>query len=268
MNKADRYLPEELEQLMTQLRQRFQGALAAADVVAIAAAPQLPPDRAGLLPTGSEIADPEMADPETAELVDRMVTILRTEGEDLIADNILLQSQRLSQDAQSLLAAQRQEQADAIVDRYQWIGAGVLAATPLPVVDMLATAAINTQMVVELGKVYGVDVSIEDARALATSLAKTMASLGVVKGALKLLTLGLQANLATAVAGKLIQGVSAAYLTRIAGKSFMTYFKQHQNCGDGCSQQVVEQHYQLNRRDEFVRQFVQSAADRLWSSPR
>ncbi|MEO1593525.1 MAG: YcjF family protein, partial [Cyanobacteria bacterium J06632_22] len=152
---------------------------------------------------------------------------------------------------------------DTVVDRYQWIGAGVLAATPLPVVDMLATAAVNTQMVVELGKVYGIEVSIEDARALATALAKTMASLGVVKGALKLLTLGLQTNLATAMASKLIQGVSAAYLTRIAGKSFITYFQQHQDWGDGGMQAVVEQQYQLNQREEFVRQFIQTAASRV-----
>ncbi len=36
--------------------------------------------------------------------------------------------------------------------RYQWIGAGVIACTPLPVVDMLATAAVNAQMVVEIGQ--------------------------------------------------------------------------------------------------------------------
>ncbi len=254
LNKADLYPPEELAQILARLRSRLKGALAAQDVVAIAAGPQ---------PIRLSDAEWVTPDPDIGDLVDRMIAILRTEGEDLIADNFLLQSQRLSQDARAVLAAQRQQQADAVVDRYQWIGAGVLAATPLPVVDMLATAAINTQMVVELGKVYGIEVSIEDARALAASLAKTMASLGIVKGALKLLTLGLQTNLATAVAGKLIQGVSAAYLTRIAGKSFITYFQHNQNWGDGGIQTVVEQQYHLNQREEFVRQFVQSAAARV-----
>ncbi|MEL7505151.1 MAG: GTP-binding protein [Cyanobacteria bacterium J06554_6] len=254
LNKTDLYTPTELEQILTRLRERLNGVLAPADVVAIAARPP------ALFVKDNDWITPE---PNITDLVDRIIAVLRTEGEDLIADNLLLQSQRLSQDTRALLAAQRQQQADAVVDRYQWIGAGVLAATPLPVVDMLATAAINTQMVVELGRVYGVAVSIEDARALATSLAKTMASLGMVKGALKLLTLGLQANIATAVAGKLIQGVSAAYLTRIAGKSFITYFQQNQDWGDGGIQTVVEKQYQLNRREAFVKAFVQSAVDRL-----
>jgi small GTP-binding protein len=252
-NKTDLYAEAEKDQLLTRLRQRLQGLLKPEDVVAIAAHPQAIP-----------LGDHEwlQAEPDIASLIDRIVTVLRTEGEDLVADNILLQSQRLTQETRQVLSAQRQQQADAIVDRYQWIGAGVLAATPLPVVDMLATAAINAQMVVELGKVYGITVSIEEARALAISLAKTMTSLGIVKGALKLLSLGLQANLTTAVAGKLIQGVSAAYLTRIAGKSFITYFQQNQSWGDGGIQTVVERQYQLNRRDEFVRHFVQRALER------
>ncbi|MBE9067909.1 YcjF family protein, partial [Leptolyngbya cf. ectocarpi LEGE 11479] len=76
---------------------------------------------------------------------------------------------------------------------------------------------------------------------------------------LKLLTVGLQANLATAVAGKLLQGVSAAYLTRIAGKSFVDYFENQQDWGDGGMQAVVEKHYRLNRRDQIMQQFVQQA---------
>lgn len=240
LNKMELYADDEVELLLSSLRQRLGPQMEVKDVVAIAANPSDHP-------------------PFIQPLIDRIITILRAEGRDLIANNILLQSQRLSLEARQLLTQQRQQQADIIIDRYQWIGAGVLAATPLPVIDMLATAAVNTQMVVELGHVYGVAVSIEDARALAISLAKTMGSLGLVKGALKLLTVGLQANLATAVAGKLLQGVSAAYLTRIAGKSFVDYFENQQDWGDGGMQAVVEKHYRLNRRDQVMQQFVQQA---------
>ena len=239
LNKIDLYTDGDAQLLVEQLRRR--AGLDPEDVGAIAARPQDHPT------------------PAVQSLIDRIIAILRAEGRDLIANNILLQSQRLSTEAQQLLSQQRQQQASAIVDRYQWIGAGVLAATPLPVVDMLATAAVNTQMVVELGQVYGIAVSIDDARTLAVSLAKTMGSLGLVKGALKLLTVGLQANLATAVAGKLLQGVSAAYLTRIAGKSFMDYFQNQQDWGDGGMQAVVTKHYQLSQRDQIVQQFIQQA---------
>ncbi|MEM6252082.1 MAG: GTP-binding protein [Cyanobacteria bacterium P01_D01_bin.156] len=246
-NKADLYADDEIGMILGRLRQRVEQRMQPQDIVAIAANPNYEPT------------------PDISELSDRIITILRSEGRNLIANNLLLQSQRLSLEARKVLSQQRQQQAETIIDRYQWIGAGVLAATPLPVVDMLATAAVNTQMVVELGQVYGVAVSIEDARTLAVSLAKTMGSLGLVKGALKLLTVGLQANLATAVAGKLLQGASAAYLTRIAGKSFVDYFANQQSWGDGGMQAVVEKHYQLNRRDQMLQQFIQQAVKSIGS---
>ncbi|MEL6158482.1 MAG: DUF697 domain-containing protein [Cyanobacteria bacterium J06623_5] len=253
-NKCDRYLTEEKQQIFQRLKERTQGLLSPEDILPVAAWPA-----AAQLPDGTWV----QPDPDIAALTQRILMILRQEGDDIIASNMLLQSQQLSEEARALLGAQRQQQAEAIIDRYQWIGAGILAATPLPVVDMLATAAVNAQMIVELGQVYGVVVSIEDAKALAVSLAKTMAGLSIAKGAMKMLALGLQANVATAVASKLLQGVSAAYLTRIAGKSFMAYFQADQNWGDGGIQSVVAQQYQLNRRDEFVRQFLRSAVNRL-----
>ncbi|MEL6555488.1 MAG: GTP-binding protein [Cyanobacteria bacterium J06621_11] len=253
-NKCDRYLPTEVEQILTRLKERTQHLLTPEDIIAATALPA-PIE----LPDGTSI-QPE---PQVENLIERILSILQTESTELMASNVLLQSQKLGEEARDLLTAQRQQQAEAIVERYQWVGAGVLAATPLPVVDMLATAAVNAQMVIELGRVYGIEVSIEEAKALAVSLTKTMAGLSVAKGAMKMLAVGLQVNLATAVASKLVQGASAAYLTRIAGKSFITYFQANQDWGDGGIQAVVERQYQLNRRDEFVKQFLHSAVERL-----
>jgi len=82
------------------------------------------------------------------------------------------------------------------------------------VVDLLATAAVNAQMVVEIGRIYGCEF-----RARASAFfSKTLASLGIIKGAI--LSTALQLNVATFVVGRAIQGVTAAYLTHIAGKSF------------------------------------------------
>lgn len=254
LNKCDRYLPTEKEQILKRVRERTQGMLNAVDVVAASAKP---------LPLSLSDGTQMQPEPEISDVITQINKIWQQEGTDLIAGNLLLQSQRLGEDARTLLSEQRQTQADAIVERYQWVGAGVLAATPLPVVDMLATAAVNAQMVIEIGRVYGVEVSSQEAKALALSLAKTMAGLSMAKGVMKMLAVGLQVNLATAVASKLLQGVSAAYLTRIAGKSSITYFQANQDWGDGGIQSVVAQQYQLNKRDEFVKQFLSSAVEKL-----
>ena len=158
-----------------------------------------------------------------------------------------------------MIDSQRRRQADKIVERYQWIGAGVVSVTPLPMVDLLATAAVNAQMVVEIGRLYGCDLNMERGKELALSLGKTIAGLGIVKGAIELLSTALQLNVATFIVGRAIQGVTAAYLTRIAGKSFIEYFRHDQDWGDGGMTEVVQQQFQINRRDEFIKVFVQEA---------
>ncbi|QYX31225.1 YcjF family protein [Sphaerospermopsis torques-reginae] len=250
LNKTDLYTDEDQEAILTKLRQRVKDYIASNDVVAIAANPQ-----PAQLETG-EIFQPE---PDIVSLLRRMASVLRAEGEDLVADNILLQSLRLGEEARKLIDSQRRRQADKIVDRYQWIGAGVVSVTPLPVVDLLATAAVNAQMVVEIGRVYGCDLNMERGRELALSLGKTIAGLGIVKGAIELLSTALQLHVATFIIGRAIQGVTAAYLTRIAGKSFIEYFRHDQDWGDGGMTEVVQQQFQMNRRDEFIKVFIQDA---------
>lgn len=250
LNKTDLYTDTDRDVILGRLRERVRSFIATNDVVAIAANPQI----ATL--EGGETCQPE---PDIIPLLRRMASILRAEGEDLIADNILLQSLRLGEEARKLIDSQRRRQADKVIVRYQWIGAGVVSVTPLPVVDLLATAAVNAQMVVEIGKIYGCDLNMERGKELALSLGKTIAGLGIVKGAIQLLSTALQLNVTTFIVGRAIQGVTAAYLTRIAGKSFIEYFRHDQDWGDGGMTEVVQQQFQINRRDEFMKIFVQEA---------
>ena len=250
LNKTDLYSEQDKETILARLRERVRSFIAPTDIIAIAANPQ---------PAQLETGEIIQSDPDVMPLIKRLAAVLRAEGDDLMADNILLQSQRLGEEARKLIDAQRRRQADKVVERFQWIGAGVIAVTPLPVVDLLATAAVNAQMVVEIGKIYGCELNLERGRELALSLAKTLASLGIVKGAIDLVSTALRLNLATYVVGKAIQGVTAAYLTRIAGKSFIEYFRQDQDWGDGGIAEVVQRQFQLNRRDEFVKAFIAEA---------
>ncbi len=259
LNKIDIYTDENKEAILARLRERVRGFIAPSDVVAISANPQVVElENGGIFQPDAEILP----------LLKRMAAILRAEGEDLVADNILLQSLRLGEEARKIIDAQRRRQANKIVERFQWIVAGVVSVTPIPVVDLLATAAVNAQMVVEIGRVYGCDLNLERGKELALSLGKTLASLGIVKGALQLLSVALQTNIGTFIIGRAIQGVTAAYLTRIAGKSFIEYFRNDQDWGDGGITEVVQRQFQLNRRDEFMKSFIQEAISRVRLAPK
>ena len=254
LNKRDLYSAEEQAAILARLRERLRGLIAAQDIVTASARPQTV-----RLAQGERLQPPA----DVQQLMRRMAAVLRAEGEELVADNILLQSQRLGDEARKLLDRQRRRQAVKVVEQFQWISAGVVAVTPLPGVDLLGTVAVNAQMVVELGRVYGCEMNIERGRELALSLGRLLASLGIIKGATQLVATALQTNLATALIGKAVQGVSAAYLTRIAGRSFIEYFRRDQDWGDGGMAEVVQEQFQLEQRDAFVRRFLREAFERV-----
>ncbi|BAZ43812.1 hypothetical protein NIES4102_08140 [Chondrocystis sp. NIES-4102] len=253
-NKSDLYTDEDREIILGRLKERVKPFISPNDVMAICANPQPVQLASG------EILEPNV---DILPLIKRLVAVLRAEGEDLIADNILLQSHRLGEEARKIIENQRYRESDKIIERYQWIGAGVIAVTPLPVVDLLATAAVNAQMVIEIGRIYNIELDFEQGKELALSLGKTLVSLGVVKGAVDILGKALQFHVATYIVGKAIQAVSAAYLTRIAGKSFTEYFRRNLDWGDGGMTEVVQQQFQLSRRDEFVKSFVKDAISKV-----
>jgi uncharacterized protein (DUF697 family) len=254
LNKCDLRGEQEVERLLELLRSRCRGHLPPDDVVPASAAPQSLP-----MPGGRPLQPP----PELEALLQRLAAVLHADGEELIADNLLLQSQQLGEASRSLLQRQRRRDATAIIDRYMWIGAGVLLVTPLPGLDLLGTAAVNAQMVIELGKVYGVHLSRASAQDLALSVGRTLAGLGLVKGGMGLLSGALSLSLPALVLSRCLQAITAAWLTRLAGLSFITYFQQDQDWGDGGLQEVLQQQFALQQREGALQSFLQAAFRRV-----
>ncbi|MFN9661613.1 MAG: YcjF family protein [Cyanobacteriota bacterium] len=254
LNKCDLRGEREEERLLALLRRRCAGRLQNEDVVAVSSAPQSVP-----MPGGR----PFQPRPEVDALLRRIAAVLHAEGEELIADNLLLQCRELGEASRQLLDRQRRQDAEDIVDRHMWIGAGVLMVTPLPGIDLLGAAAVNAQMVIEIAKVYGVELSRTTARDLALSVGRTLAGLGLIKGGVGLLSGALALHLPALLVSRALQAVSAAWLTRVAGQSFITYFQQNQDWGDGGVQEVLRRQYDLNRRDGALRAFLELALRRV-----
>lgn len=254
LNKIDLYTKTDWQTLLVHLQTRTQAWLDPADVIAIAAHPQ-----PRLLEDGQEFYPP----PRLQPLLERIRAILTTDGQDLIATNVLQRSQQLTATARQLIQTQRQAQAHQLIERYQWLVVGAVFSTPLPVIDLLATAAINAQMITELAKIYGCEITLDQAKELATSLSKTMASLGIIKGVVRVITTAISLTIVGHLLRATVQAVTAAYLTRIAGYSFVTYFSQNQDWGDGGMAEVVEQQFQLNRREQFMQEFIKEAIQRV-----
>lgn len=254
LNKCDLRGEREAERLLELLRRRTSGRIAAEDVLPASAAPQSVP-----MPGGR----PLQPQPEVLALVRRLAAVLRADSEELIADNLLLQCRQLGEASRTLLDRQRRQDAEAIVERTMWIGAGVLAVTPLPGLDLLGTAAVQAQMVLEIGRVYGVSLDRAAAQELALTVGRSLAGLGMVKGGVALLSSALSLNLPALLVSRALQACTAAWLTRVAGRSVIVYFQQDQDWGDGGLAEVLQRQYDLNRREGLLRGFLEMAVRRV-----
>jgi small GTP-binding protein len=261
-NKQDRFTEPDRNAILDKLRERLTGIVAAQDVVAIAADPRPIPIRIQR-PDGTTATVDEPQPPEISALQDRIAAILKREGEELRAGNLLLRAHLLSRKAQNQVSAERDQRAQAVIDKFQWITATTVFANPIPALDLLANGAVQFQMVSELAGVYGVEVSTAHIKMVAAQMVQTLLKLGIVEAATSLIAGLFKSSLVGYAAGGAVQGVSMAYLTHISGHAFKDYFARGQSWGDGGMQAALIRQFDLNSRAEFVQEFAKQALEHV-----
>jgi hypothetical protein len=270
-NKQDQYLPPERALVLQQLRQRMVGLLAAEDVVAIASSPA-PVKVRQHQPDASVQEWREQQAPDLTLLSERLSPILTQERQQLVWANTIRAAAALKAEVKTQLNQVRRDRALPVIEQYQWIAAAAAFANPVPALDLLATAAISAQVVTDLGEIYQQKFSFQQAHTAAKTLGSLMLKLGLVE--LSTQTIGgiLKSNAFTYVAGGAVQGVSAAYLTRLAGLSLIEYFQEQEQSENAAAGQAfnferlkqnLQKVFQQNQRATFLQGFVKQAVGRL-----
>jgi uncharacterized protein len=267
LNKQDQYLPAVAQTLLAQLRDRVTGLLPPEDVVTIAAAPR-PTKVRQHQPDGAIAEWLEEAAPDLQGLTDRLNHILLKDGPKLVLASALGEAEALKAAAAMELNQVRRGRAQPIIEKAQWMVAGTALANPVPALDLLAAAAINGQMVRELGELYQQKFSLSQGKTVAANLAGLMVKLGLVEVSTQAIGAVLKTNFVTYVAGGLLQGVSAAYLTRLAGEALIEYFESESQSALAPDrlEAILRRVFAQNQRLPFLQGFVQQAVDRLVAS--
>jgi uncharacterized protein (DUF697 family) len=273
LSKQDQYLPEERSLILDRLQQRGQAVMSISDVVAIAAAPN-PLKVRQHQPDGSVKEWLEDQKPDLASLTQRLDQILQQESQQLVLNSSFNYAAALKTQARTVLNDVRQARAMPVIEQFQWIAAGTAFVSPLPSMDLVATVAINAQMVVDLGTIYRQKFSLQQAQKSAATLGSLMLKLGLVELSTQAISTLLKSNALTYVAGGCIQGVSAAYLTRVVGLSLIEYFhSQEPNLtlveasplAIERLSQILQRVFQQNQQMSFLQAFVNQAFDRFYS---
>ncbi|AFY75546.1 protein of unknown function (DUF697) [Pleurocapsa sp. PCC 7327] len=269
-NKQDQYLPHEREEILQQLQQRVREILPLENVIAIAAAPN-PVKVRQHRDDGSVQEWMENPPAEIGALRDRLKQILIQQREQLIWGTTWREAIELKQQVKTILNEVRCDRAIPVIEQYQWIAAAAAFANPVAALDLLATAAINAQMLVDLSDIYQQKFSLSQAQAASGTIGKLMVQLGLVELSTQTIGSLLKSNAITYVAGGAVQGVSAAYLTRLAGLSLIEYFQEQEigiASGDGLNPeklaQKLKQVFEQNQRGALLQGFVKGALARLF----
>ena len=126
---------------------------------------------------------------------------------------------RLHTSWQSDLEGLRREKFRAIQNRSQWLVAGAVFASPVPSTDLLSLAVVNGLMIQEMGTIWACDVKPDLLNKVARQLAIAALAQGVVEWSGQTLLGVAKLHGGTWLAAGAMQAVSAAYLTRVVGRS-------------------------------------------------
>ncbi len=269
LNKQDQYLPEERATVLQHLRHYLQGKIKVEDVVAISSSPS-PIKVRQHQPDGSVQERIEIPSPEIVSLTGRLNQILMQEGQQLVWATTWRKAVGLKAEAKTALNKVRRDRALPIIEQYQWLAAAAAFANPVPAFDLLATAAITGQMVMDLGAIYQQKFSLQQAQAVAGTMGSLMLKLGLVELTTQTIGSILKSNAITFVAGGVVQGVSAAYLTRLAGISLIEYFQEQEAAAHSETQlnldklgQTLQKVFQQNQQMAFLQAFIKQSVKRL-----
>jgi uncharacterized protein len=272
LNKQDQYLPKEQDELIAQIRSRVSGMIVAEDVIAISSQPR-PIKVRQHQEDGTTQEWLEEPEPQVSPLTQRLQTILINDAQKLMMASSIGDAEALKTAARQQLNEKRRSRAMPMIERSQWVVAGTAFATPFPAIDLLATAAINGQMVADLSNLYQQKFSLDQAKTIAKNLSELMIKLGIVEVSTQAIGAALKTNAVTYMAGGALQGISGAYLTRIAGLALIEYWEGETLSTTSTSptpvlqrdrlQTILKAVFQQNQRSAFLQGFVAQTFERL-----
>lgn len=269
-NQADRYLPEERNLILHKLQLTVAGTISAGDILTTMTAPA-PIKVRQIQADGSNLETLETPAVEISSLSQQLAHVLATEGEKLLWANTYRQIAGVQVAAKAALNTVRRDRALLLIEQNQWIVGAAAFANPVPALDLLATAAVNAQMVIDLGAIYQQKFSLEHAQAAAGAMGGVMLKLGLVEVCTQAVSGLLKTNAITFVAGGLVQGLSAAYLTRIAGLTLIEYLEAQDLVSAEPARAwnldqlggTLQKVFQANERVAYVQTIVRQGMERL-----
>lgn len=269
-NQSDYNLPEEKELIKNQLETRIKDLINPEDIITISTKNETIKIKKYQDQENYQEWE-EKIKPHCDNLINYLAQTLENNQQDLFLNTSYRQLLKLKKDIHQQLNIIRKQKALPIIEKYQWVAATAIFANPVASLDLLAIGAINTQMIVDLGAIYQQKISLNQAKQVSVELAKLMMKLGIVELSTQAIATILKTNTITYIAGGVIQGISAAYLTRICSLSLIEYLEQQDisntenspNFNLNIIKEKIEKIFKENQKQAFLNTFIKQTSEKL-----
>ncbi|MDA7950401.1 MAG: GTP-binding protein [Pirellulaceae bacterium] len=262
LNKIDLYSPAQRARLQEVLKERLQGVLAKEGVILAAANPK---EKEYIIERtdGSSINEWRKPPAEIDELKKAILVLLDREGLSLIALNAALYAADKTDQIAVLRVELREQKAQNFIWSYATLKSVAVALNPAPVADVLGGSVVDVFMVLNLARVYGLEMTWSNANNLVKSILKSAGwvlasemATHLGSSLLKFFTVGY-----STVFSAIPQGAAAGYGSYIVGQAAKKYLEQGASWGEESPKKVVQQILEetdkksvLNRLKEELRQ--------------
>jgi predicted GTPase/uncharacterized protein (DUF697 family) len=267
LNKEDWYDAPQRDELVRQIVEQVQPAVASSDVVAVRSRPTSR-KRVHVLAGGGEQVEEIAVEPDISPLAERLLAIVERDGRNLLLANLLMQSRGLVDEAKQRVLATLDARADEIISKYMWAAGGVAAANPIPLLDLAGGSAITVKMVLDLAAVYKQPIDTDAIVTLLGQLGKNLVAMVGTTAASPAVAAGVASILKTVpgigtIAGGVIQGLVQAVVTRWIGRVFCQYFRNEMQPPPGGLAELARREWAELTRPEQLKKLVQLGRERL-----
>ncbi len=262
-NKIDLYQGEEENGLFDILAKRVEGILPPKHIVRTTADPR-EIEYVIEQPGGATKSEWRKPEPDVGELKSLILETLEHEGLGLIALNAAMYAADKSDRIATLRVEMRNRTADSVIWSMAATKALVVALNPVPIVDIVGGLATDALMIVTLSKVYGLNLSMAQARGLARSIGASAGvyALGEITnyGASLFKALTFSFGIPLTV---LPQGAAAGFTSYIIGRSAKRYFEQGGSWGSGSAKAVVSDILSNTDKDSVLNHLKDEIREKL-----
>tara|TARA_B100000700_G_C14933066_1_gene802873 strand:+ start:1 stop:1317 length:1317 start_codon:yes stop_codon:yes gene_type:complete len=224
LNKCDQWNCKDRKELIKSIQRRLPRELRSIEINQISASP-----RKSYITNNKKIRSQELS-PRIEEFENKLTNLLSTQGDFYLIFNTLVSADTFYNSLKGLRLRKSKSAAQKLIGKFATIKASGVAANPFLIIDFAGSFACDTALIIQLSKLYGLQLKKQSAQELLRKLSFYSSCIGGAQVGIQFLLSTIRHllilatplthgfSLATAAPVALIQAALAVHTTKLTGR--------------------------------------------------